>query len=640
MASQNKLTQNIRRFPWAYLALFGGVLTVYILTLSPGVLGGDVGELQFVPHILGLAHPTGTPLYVMLGKLWTTLPLGPSVAWRMNLLSSVSAALTVVVVFYHVRWSTEYLVPALVSALTFAFGIVFWEQATMADKYAFNALMVALVLHLALRWGKTGSSTALNFLAFTYGLSLTHHRTMALFAPALLGYVWWHERGSLWRDWRRLLRLAALFLAPLLLYLYLPWAEARNLPPGTWHPRTLQDWYHYIMDTGQIGFLYIDPSDLGERLLFYANTLQRDFTWVGVLLGLGGLLVQFRRRAADAVFLLFCFLLIAFLAANHHLHRQWTFFIPSFLIFVIWVGEALGAVWHALAHLRYKYRKANVLLAVVLALFMFALPIIPFRERYEQYREVHYGAGVLDVWRQAVKQGRMGIRLGEAIDLVDQDAIIVSDWEQATPLWYYQQVEGWRPDVEIVYPVERLEEVDSSGRPLYITRNVPGLADHWHPFASGPLVALRTEPVRELPPGSQPLDLQLGEAFELIGYDYGDANFLPATVVPLTVYWRALRTPEHDFSVSLRVLDQEGRVIFKVDSQHPVLGTYPTSRWTLGEVVGDYHEIQLPADLSPGTYLWGVMLYRALPDGGWDNLKVADSGAELAIGGTFEVTCR
>ena len=63
---------------------------------APGVLGGDPGELQFVPYILGLAHPTGTPLYVLVGKLWSLLPVGPTVAWRMNLLAAVAASLALV----------------------------------------------------------------------------------------------------------------------------------------------------------------------------------------------------------------------------------------------------------------------------------------------------------------------------------------------------------------------------------------------------------------------------------------------------------------------------------------------------------------------------------------------------------------
>ena len=81
------------------LALLALVLAVYLRTLAPGALGGDPGELQFVPAILSMPHPTGTPLYILLGKLWSMLPLGPSVAWRMNLLAALSAALAVVAVY-------------------------------------------------------------------------------------------------------------------------------------------------------------------------------------------------------------------------------------------------------------------------------------------------------------------------------------------------------------------------------------------------------------------------------------------------------------------------------------------------------------------------------------------------------------
>src|SRR5262245_21974418 len=49
---------------------------VYVLTLSRGVLGGDAGELQFVPPILGLTHPTGYPLQVLVHYAWSFVPIG------------------------------------------------------------------------------------------------------------------------------------------------------------------------------------------------------------------------------------------------------------------------------------------------------------------------------------------------------------------------------------------------------------------------------------------------------------------------------------------------------------------------------------------------------------------------------------
>ena len=94
-------------FHWAWIPLLIVLLAVYLRTLTPGVVGGDPGELQFVPAILSMPHPTGTPLYILLGKLWSMLPLGPTVAWRMNLLAAVSAALACVTRLRHRLCSTR-----------------------------------------------------------------------------------------------------------------------------------------------------------------------------------------------------------------------------------------------------------------------------------------------------------------------------------------------------------------------------------------------------------------------------------------------------------------------------------------------------------------------------------------------------
>jgi len=75
--------------------LGGAALALYAATLAPTVLAGDGGEFQFVPYLLGVAHPTGYPLYTILGWLWShLLPVG-DVAYRMNLFSAFWAALAV-----------------------------------------------------------------------------------------------------------------------------------------------------------------------------------------------------------------------------------------------------------------------------------------------------------------------------------------------------------------------------------------------------------------------------------------------------------------------------------------------------------------------------------------------------------------
>src|SRR6185436_5862821 len=77
-------------------ALFGLTLLLYLLTLAPSVvtLFDDSLEFQLVTYRLGIAHPTGYPLYTLLGKLFTFLPIG-NVAYRVNVMSAVFGAATV-----------------------------------------------------------------------------------------------------------------------------------------------------------------------------------------------------------------------------------------------------------------------------------------------------------------------------------------------------------------------------------------------------------------------------------------------------------------------------------------------------------------------------------------------------------------
>ncbi|HEX7197782.1 MAG TPA: DUF2723 domain-containing protein, partial [Candidatus Limnocylindria bacterium] len=55
---------------------------IYLRTMMPSTGFWDTGEAQTVPPTLSIFHPTGFPVYAMLGWLWSQLPIG-EVAWRM-----------------------------------------------------------------------------------------------------------------------------------------------------------------------------------------------------------------------------------------------------------------------------------------------------------------------------------------------------------------------------------------------------------------------------------------------------------------------------------------------------------------------------------------------------------------------------
>jgi hypothetical protein len=122
-------------------------LILYGATAAPSIveLFDDSLEFQLVAPTFGIAHPTGYPLYVLLGGLWSRVlfPVG-NWAWRMNLFSALAAATTVALVYaLACRLTTLHAGKpnpwaGLAAALTFGLGPIWWRQATIAEVYALH----------------------------------------------------------------------------------------------------------------------------------------------------------------------------------------------------------------------------------------------------------------------------------------------------------------------------------------------------------------------------------------------------------------------------------------------------------------------------------------------------------------------
>ena len=121
--------------------------------LMPGVGFWDTAEFQTVPPILGTAHPTGYPTYVILGWLGSILlsPLGEA-AFRMNLLSAFFVGVAAAVSVDLVRRLTGSTFLGVVAGLGLAATPIVWKIATHADPHALHLAFVALLLWLLVRW--------------------------------------------------------------------------------------------------------------------------------------------------------------------------------------------------------------------------------------------------------------------------------------------------------------------------------------------------------------------------------------------------------------------------------------------------------------------------------------------------------
>jgi hypothetical protein len=177
---------------------------LYALTLAPATAFWDTSEYIATAHILGIPHPPGNPLFVVLAKVWTLLlaPLSLSIAVRVNLLAATTSA-AATGLFYLVAHRvlmgifTEARFARLGAAASAALGataFTVWNQSNVNEKvYTLSVLVIAAVSWLAVRWrdrrAEPGSARYLLWAVFVLALGFTNHPMSVLPAPALAVFV-------------------------------------------------------------------------------------------------------------------------------------------------------------------------------------------------------------------------------------------------------------------------------------------------------------------------------------------------------------------------------------------------------------------------------------------------------------------
>ncbi len=175
------------------LFVFLFALIIYVLTVQPTMSFWDCGEFIACAFTLSTPHPPGAPLHILVGKIFTMLPFSSDIGLRMNFLSVLSSALTVLLLYLVSvkvikNWKgfpesiSDILiicVSSAIGALSLGFADSFWFNALEAEVYGFGTFLVALCIYsLMIWWEKSeepGSDKYLLFMAYVVGLSIGIH---------------------------------------------------------------------------------------------------------------------------------------------------------------------------------------------------------------------------------------------------------------------------------------------------------------------------------------------------------------------------------------------------------------------------------------------------------------------------------
>jgi len=410
-------------------------LVVYSQTLLPGIAFGDWGEMQTVPHVLGVAHPTGYPTYILLSWLAQLVPIG-SIAFRANLLSAVlvSAALAITVAIIP-RLGVR---PIIAVAAAIALGAVptVWAAATVAEVNPLHLLFVALLIHRALVWEERRSIRDLVLGGLLLGLALGNHLLILFVAPFIVAFVAWAGRREIAARPSILLRATAAGLLGVAVYLYIPLAAGRSPPLSYNHPVTLDGVFWLVSGAqfrGQFGFFSASGlADTAGSLPALWSLLAGHATPFLPALGLIGIGLLVRRRPAfglmcAAILLANVYVWATYLRLEHYLLVAW-------LVLAIGAAVALEGVARVVARLAPRMGRLDPGIFVGAAALVFAV-----------------GLTVAN-WRSSDRSGdRSAETYVDAIyGALPPDAAILSEWDASTPLWHGQLVLGLRPDVLVV----------------------------------------------------------------------------------------------------------------------------------------------------------------------------------------------
>jgi hypothetical protein len=483
------------------LAVFG----LYLLTLAPSTAMWDTSEYITAATVLGMPHPPGNPLFVLIGRVFAILPIARSIAVRINVLAVVCSAVSAGMWFLIaervlVGWLPQRgqrIVGGSLAAVIGATAFTVWSQSVVNEKvYTVSLMGIAIISWLMVRWcdqpdGRK-ADRLLVLVAYLLGLGYANHMAGMLAAPAV-GLAVLIVRWRTVLRWKLLLACIGALVLGITPFAMQPIRAAHFPPLNEGEPTACRteltmactfssgtkDAFMYNFNRGQYGKPELTerqaPLDAQMRMWwlyfkwqwlrdahydhpFAQNMLAAMFLFFGLL---GGYVHYQRDRRSFCYFgsLMFTMTLVLIVYLNfkygasqdpelvgvaREVRDRDYFYLWSFSAWGVWAALGLVAVWEAVAALIARER-------VTVGRESIELPT----QRASQMASPVLLLALIPLftnWSTASRAGQTDTAdfARDLLNSVEPYGVLVTVGDNDTfPLWYAQEVEGVRQDVVV-----------------------------------------------------------------------------------------------------------------------------------------------------------------------------------------------
>ncbi|MGK2851053.1 MAG: glycosyltransferase family 117 protein [Candidatus Limnocylindrales bacterium] len=452
--------------------------------MLPGLGFWDTAELQVVAPVMGTAHPTGFPTYVLLGWL-ANLVLSPfgEPAFRMNLFAGLCVGVAAGVTVSLVRALTRSTVLGVMAGLGLAVTPSVWAIGTRAEAHALHLALVAILFRLLVGWEEArrggGGASADRWLvaaAVMFGLSVGNHSLTLLLALPVGLFVLAVDPAILRQPRLILTCVGVLAVTVLAVFLELPLRAGPFRAPLVYgHPETWEGFWYVVLAQQFQGSL-IDPfGDLAGKAALLASRTVAQFGVLAVFVP-AGFIVACVVRPRYALLSGLAVAVTVFFAASYENADIGRYYLGPILIAWTWLAIGASAIVSGtvgapgrLADERWTAPTVRTAVAALLAVLLLVPSALAAPGRFD----------ALDASRETDAPRWVDL----ALLAMEPDAVVVSWWSYSTPLWYAQHIQGRRTDITIVDDRTRLDEalgeftdvIDANlgVRPVYVIRDDP-----------------------------------------------------------------------------------------------------------------------------------------------------------------------
>ena len=442
------------------------VFITYLFTLASTVVQIDAGELATVQATLGIAHPTGYPLFTLIGHLFLLLPFFTKI-YLTNLLASIWCSLAVVLfirnsefIFSRIalRHNTQNtnsnnkkskseiasgnfqesvkIFASILGGLVLAYSKTFWAQSTSVEVYSLQIFLFNLIIFFLLRayyspdGQKTHSFQVWILTSIALALGFSNHMTTLLILPGL-AFLFYKKEGISTKSLIVVLKMIVLFLLILTaFYLYLPIRASMN-PKLNWgNPVNWENfWRHFTGAQYQV-WLFSSFVAAKKQFVYFLQNLPSEFATIGLIIAFVGIFYLYKKERNIFWFLIINFIFTVLYSINYDIHDIDSYFLLSYIMLGFFPVFGFAGIFE---YLYSKNSNSKLIFSTALIIPLFILVMnFPKVDQSGNYTFEDYTKTILN------GTGKNSI-------------IFTYQWDYlVSPSYYFQYVENYRPDVTVI----------------------------------------------------------------------------------------------------------------------------------------------------------------------------------------------